>query len=252
MTKSIILLILCGLASLGLVGSSTTCNEAICASVVSKCTLLKSCECDNGVEPTGCSCCKKCFACLEDLQAECCSCVGLCPSQTMQNATHLKPVRPVKSMVGDITRADSFNHRQLWEALMEGQDELGRWKQMTFPVDVDQLFVKKPLTSIQDTVIPQDLVTVNCTVAFLREEMSDTKCEKNCNSMGATSFRWFSNGCCQCVGHGCVNYGVNEARCGFSNVNEADQDEEINYDQLSDEELKALEDEYGLLSDAES
>jgi hypothetical protein len=49
------------------VASVDACNESICASIVSKCTLLRSCDCD--IEPTGCSCCKKCFACLEFLQA---------------------------------------------------------------------------------------------------------------------------------------------------------------------------------------
>ena len=58
--------------------SPSECNEAVCGSIVSKCTLLKSCECK--IEPDGCSCCKKCFACLEYLQPDCCSCVGLCPS----------------------------------------------------------------------------------------------------------------------------------------------------------------------------
>ena len=45
---------------------STVCNEALCASIVSKCTLLKSCECE--ITPSGCECCAKCFACLEYLQ----------------------------------------------------------------------------------------------------------------------------------------------------------------------------------------
>lgn len=49
-----------------------TCNEAICASVVSKCMLTQSCKCDL----KDCSCCKDCFNCLSYLYSECCSCVG--------------------------------------------------------------------------------------------------------------------------------------------------------------------------------
>ncbi len=26
-------------------------------------------------------------------------------------------------------------------------------------------------------------------------------------------FRWFHDGCCECVGHTCINYGINESRC---------------------------------------
>lgn len=49
-----------------------SCNEAVCASVVSKCMLTQSCKCDL----KNCSCCKECFNCLGDLYSECCSCVG--------------------------------------------------------------------------------------------------------------------------------------------------------------------------------
>ena len=31
--------------------------------------------------------------------------------------------------------------------------------------------------------------------------------------MGASSYRWFHDGCCECVGQNCVNYGINESRC---------------------------------------
>jgi hypothetical protein len=31
--------------------------------------------------------------------------------------------------------------------------------------------------------------------------------------MGATSYRWFHDGCCECIGDTCINYGVNESRC---------------------------------------
>ena len=51
------------------------CNEAVCASLVSKCMLLKSCEC-NMLDKNNCTCCKDCHRCLAKLYTECCSCVG--------------------------------------------------------------------------------------------------------------------------------------------------------------------------------
>lgn len=48
------------------------CNEAVCASVVSKCMLTQSCKCDL----SNCSCCFECSQCLSVLYTECCSCVG--------------------------------------------------------------------------------------------------------------------------------------------------------------------------------
>ena len=51
------------------------CNEAVCASLVSKCMLLKSCEC-NMLNKDNCTCCKDCHKCLDRLYTECCSCVG--------------------------------------------------------------------------------------------------------------------------------------------------------------------------------
>ena len=231
---------------------ATVCNEAICASIVSKCTLLRSCECTLEAEGQNCSCCKKCYSCLEHLATECCSCVGLCPkSNTETNSTAFI----AKSSVGDISEPTP----QLWDALMEGDDPTDLWDKLTF--QVDDYKKKAPKNHVQDTLIQEEYVTFNCTVAFLKNEIGDRKCEKSCMSMGASSYRWFNNGCCQCVGHGCIQYGVNEARCSFVHGTliedsllqppiEEDEDE-MSYFDLSDEELKKLEDEYGINDDDE-
>lgn len=55
--------------------ASTYCNEALCASIVSKCMLLKSCKCDF-TNTTKCECCKDCHKCLSSLYTDCCVCVG--------------------------------------------------------------------------------------------------------------------------------------------------------------------------------
>lgn len=71
--------------------------------------------------------------------------------------------------------------------------------------------------------------------------MSWNKCRESCQSMGASSYRWFHDGCCECVGDTCINYGVNESRCldcNGNNLNEPvstgqstdiDDDEEMDY-----------------------
>lgn len=71
--------------------------------------------------------------------------------------------------------------------------------------------------------------------------MSWNKCRESCQSMGASSYRWFHDGCCECVGDTCINYGVNESRCldcHENNLNEPvstgqsidiDDDEEMDY-----------------------
>lgn len=54
-------------------GMVESCNEVVCASIVSKCMLTQSCKC----ELKNCSCCKECLKCLgKRYYEECCSCVG--------------------------------------------------------------------------------------------------------------------------------------------------------------------------------
>ena len=67
------LIILLGV--LMLLGFTSASNEALCVSVVSKCMLLRSCECDM-TDRQNCTCCHKCLTCLDKLQAECCEYVG--------------------------------------------------------------------------------------------------------------------------------------------------------------------------------
>ena len=90
-----------------------------------------------------------------------------------------------------------------------------------------------------------DLVTVNCSVVYLRECISASKCKNHCSSMGATSGRWFEDGCCQCIGHNCGvgAYGINESRCEACGQ-DADDSADDDLEELSDEELLQLEQEY--------
>lgn len=57
-----------------------------------------------------------------------------------------------------------------------------------------------------------NILTINCTVAYLTDCKSWNKCQAHCKSMGASSYRWFHDGCCECIGNTCIKYGINESR----------------------------------------
>ena len=176
------------------------------------------------------------------------------PSARFQNAIQ-------KSVVSDFPESVP----QLWDALTEGEDEQERWTTVTFPVDIlkplqaaAKAAIKKKKKKGQEgqganpddpalnnivnieSVLPEGMTTVNCTVAYLRQCMAEKKCEMSCQSMGAASYRWFQDGCCECVGHGCINYGLNESRCAECSF----EDDEDFPEEISDEELERLEQEY--------
>ena len=49
------------------------CNEHLCASIVTKCLLMKDCNCR--IQNT--TCCQQCYQCLGMYYTQCCSCVGM-------------------------------------------------------------------------------------------------------------------------------------------------------------------------------
>lgn len=203
-----------------LVDDSTACNEAVCGSIVSKCQLTQSCRCE-GRKNEDCACCKECFNCLGLLYSECCSCVGMCP---MPNETYMASSR--QSQIG--TYNESLKINGLFKSLTEQPDTRLEFKVISFPVDFDIFTPKKEikyqLQSIEQDVLPtkQNITTLNCTVIFLRNCMSWNSCYKECESFGATSYRWFLNGCCECVGDTCINSGIDDSRCPNCPLNEND------------------------------
>ena len=155
----------------------------------------------------------------------------LSETDLLELETEYESIRSTNTIVNDISQGSAT----LWNALTEGEEMHQPWKTLTYPVDIP---VTEPV-SIQETV--QDGIrTVNCTVAFWQESMSDMKCEKSCGSMGAASYRWFKDGCCECVGHACINYGLNEARCGFSLENAVTEADDLDYETLTDQEIDYL------------
>ncbi|KAL7306764.1 hypothetical protein TKK_0001130 [Trichogramma kaykai] len=231
---------LAGLALLTLLMLTTSvgwiygCNEAICASVVSKCMLTQSCKCDL----VTCTCCKECFSCLSYLYDECCSCVDLCPKPNVTDNPLSK-----KSHVED------FNEPVpgLFQALTAEADPHDRWLTFTYPVDFDiSLFLAKQDSS-KDTKyhlqnpdaeknhsLKPNVMTVNCTVAYMSECQSWNKCRQACQSMGSSSYRWFHDGCCECIGDTCINYGINESRCKLCPLDKDDEARDPSKDQYDD------------------
>ncbi|NP_001295476.1 twisted gastrulation protein homolog 1-A-like isoform X1 [Athalia rosae] len=215
--------------------TSYACNEAICASVVSKCMLTGSCKCDL----VTCTCCKECFSCLSYLYDECCSCVDLCPKPNV-TANPLSK----KSHVEDFSEPVPG----LFQALTSDPDPHERWLTFTFPVDFDvSLFSPKRekevnyhMQTVEQEVQPMkpNVMTLNCTVAYMAQCNSWNKCKASCQSMGATSYRWFHDGCCECIGDTCINYGINESRCPHCpQARDLRDDLKNQYDDYGEDEL---------------
>lgn len=88
-----------------------------------------------------------------------------------------------------------------------------------------------------------NVMTVNCTVAFMAQCNSWNKCRASCQSMGATSYRWFHDGCCECIGDTCINYGINESRCIHCPLDKDEDDLKDQYDDYGQDEDDLVEEE---------
>ena len=206
-------------AILGLSKLAASCNEAVCAPIVSKCTLMKSCDCLGDQEESDaedCECCQGCVACfeneLESLFSECCSCVeGLCPER---NVT--EEARP--DDIFEFAEPDP----KIWKEVVRGG--FPEWETFFLPV-----------VSASGTA--------NCSLTYQRQSTSMKKCVESCRTMGAKSGRWFgeSGGCCECIGHNCRNYGLKEPRC-LGCIEEADEASSADLDDLSVAELEQMSD----------
>lgn len=212
-----------------------SCNEYVCASIVSKCTLLQSCKCD--VET--CSCCKTCYDCLKvhntSLYSECCSCFDLCPKP---NNT-----QRVDSQTGDL----EYPVTGMFKVLTESPDLLVDTKIFAFPIDIDALiykskmdedFNKNILSSGEQSNLAsfnRNIVTVNCTVVYVDQCMPRSKCIDHCSSLGASFWRWFHDGCCECAGQTCLKYGINESRC--YDCPERDIDDDDDNEEFDDDDM---------------
>ncbi|KAK3709765.1 hypothetical protein RRG08_028800 [Elysia crispata] len=196
-----------------------TCNEVVCGPLVSKCMLIKCCDCEM-TDLRNCTCCRECQLCLSKLYTECCSCVGLCPPPDLDDeldkgstVEHLKDPIPA-----------------LFDVLTEQEDIQQRWTTFTYAIDLNRVnksSSKHPQLGISVSKNRDDLDNGddnlqskpnsrihNCTTAFFSSCMAVGKCKASCKSMGASKYRWFhEHGCCQCIGNTCFDYGLIEPRC---------------------------------------
>lgn len=209
-----------------------SCNEMVCASIVSKCMLTQSCKCDM----KNCSCCKECSECLSYLYTECCSCLEMCPKPN-ETSNELSKQSHVEELEG---------FPNLFNVLTSEEDPEERWRIFTFPIDFDAALygpnaesgMKYIMHSSDNDLKPRfedssKTITVNCTVAYMAQCMSWNKCKESCLTMGASSYRWFHDGCCECVGQTCINYGINDSRCRECPENkDQDLDDIPNEDEL--------------------
>lgn len=178
------------------------CNEYTCAPIVSKCMLTQSCNCDF----EACTCCRECYECLSYLFTECCDCFGLCPTENttvdlLSKKSHVEDLEGIPGLFSALTDIDEDS-----------------WTTTTFPVVFDShLFgggANVADFDLDDLNSNEYHITnYNCTVVFMSQCLSWNKCKSNCQNMGATSYRWFHDGCCECVGSTCINYGINESQC---------------------------------------
>jgi len=144
-----------------------------------------------------------------------------------------------KSQVEDISNAVPG----LFQALTIEPDTERRWTAFTYPVDHDLTYLSpSPKQELhiqvfesngvaQEDPAKPNVLTINCTVAYMSDCMSINKCKANCQSMGASSYRWFHDGCCECIGNYCINYGVNESRCLKCSASKEVTDEYAMYDE---------------------
>lgn len=218
--------ILCAILLAAILHLTSACSEAVCASIASKCMLTGSCDCDTA-NLTSCTCCKDCTLCLDRLYEECCSCFKLCPEPWVGLGLH-----------SQVEEYDD-SHPELFHLLTDEDDAKERWVTYTYPVD-HQLISSKHSKKYKIKLVPVDSegreqevkisgsdgasapggdspadlqVTLNCTVAFLSQCRAREKCSLACRTMGANAFRWFNNGCCECIGETCINFGINQSRC---------------------------------------
>lgn len=155
----------------------SACPRMQCAPIISKCQITDACRCDTSFNAT---CFKLCSHCLGDLFAECCSCLGICPSEHETYET-------------SHTKLFDNTSEELFELFTTDEDVLGRWTVFREPSKMNS--------------------SKSCSMAFLTSCVDEAGCEASCLSLGADGYRWFHVGCCECVGKYCDNFGVNEIRC---------------------------------------
>lgn len=112
--------------------------------------------------------------------------IDICPKEDEGND---------KGMESHVKLFESTNE-DLFDLFAIDDDLTNRWR-----------VFNEPITTSNSTTI------MNCTMAYLASCVDMYKCESSCISMGASGYRWFHIGCCECFGKYCTNFGLNQPRC---------------------------------------
>ncbi|KAH8408873.1 hypothetical protein KR009_002976, partial [Drosophila setifemur] len=224
---TLLLLILIGCSSIppSKANNDDGCNEVVCGSVVSKCLITQSCQC----KMADCHCCKDCLNCLGELYTECCGCLDMCP----KHKDALPSLTP-RSEIGDIEGLPV-----MFDTLT-AEDDDDQWSTIRFPMRAGfKQRVQGGGSSSGSVSVSGSVGSTTCTVIYVNSCIRANKCRQQCESMGASSYRWFHDGCCECVGDNCLNYGINESRCRA-----CPEDQDLDQDLLSSDPVRTEADQY--------
>lgn len=116
---------------------------------------------------------------------------------------------------------------ELFSVLTETDDIHGRWSVITTTEGIEFNHREDGLIEVahravddMDTIISHDvnLEKQKCITAFINKHLHLDQCRRYCTSLGSSYFRWFHDGCCECVGKYCLNYGIDEPKCLIARV----------------------------------
>ncbi|KPM10190.1 twisted gastrulation-like protein [Sarcoptes scabiei] len=186
------------------------CDSVVCASIVSKCILTSDCKCNNIL--TNRSCAENCSLCLDYLYQDCCLCFDLkfsilYPDLCQKSRTNEAEEIQHRSNVGHIKDPQP----DFFKLLTELPDPLERWKTISYSLKLP--FLDDDVEENRNRMEGESHLEMDCTVAYLAQCISLNKCRTSCASMGSTTYRWFHDGCCQCVGKTCNEFGLEQSNC---------------------------------------
>lgn len=140
--------------------------------------------------------------------------------------------------------ADSEN--ALFELLTEAPDPMERWTTEVFVWDGKTVANYSSANNKSTTTAEHGVGGESaCTVTFMSQCMTFNKCKTSCSSMGATSYRWFYDGCCECVGEHCPPFGLEVAKCQqcpLHTIEDVVEEEQKDHQEPDDENHANVED----------
>lgn len=178
-----------------------SCNIRHCWPKIARCNLFRTCFCvyEDRQNPSDCPCCKKCERCLGHMWNYCCDCLKICPPLNTTVSSDM-----VMSTAGDLEESIP----SLFEALSYGTNlpfEFANHK----PTPAE----KKSAGANGTSPVGAPPTPVTCKVGFFHDCTTLDTCQDACHDLGSSRYRWFHNGCCECVGDRCTDHGKTKSLC---------------------------------------